>query len=88
VTRAELRDRLWPADFVSFEDGLNIAVRKLRQALNDSAESARLVETIPKRGYRFMAIVEFGQRPALGICAIIDVASNHDRKCDQRDLAC
>jgi hypothetical protein len=49
VTRAELRDCLWPADFVSFDDGLNTAVRKLRQALDDSAESARFVETIPKR---------------------------------------
>ena len=59
VTREELRLRLWPADtFVDFEHGLNTAVKKLRQALDDSAEEPRYVETLPRRGYRFLAPVD------------------------------
>jgi DNA-binding winged helix-turn-helix (wHTH) protein len=58
VTRDELRRKLCPADtFVNFDIGLNSAVRKLRGALNDSAESPRYVETLPRRGYRFIAPV-------------------------------
>ena len=58
VTREELRAELWPADtFVDFEHGLNTAVKKLRQALDDSADTPRFVETLPKRGYRFVAPV-------------------------------
>jgi DNA-binding winged helix-turn-helix (wHTH) protein len=56
VTREELRDRLWPADtFVDFEHGLNAAVKRLRDALGDSADTPRFIETIPRRGYRFIA---------------------------------
>lgn len=56
VAREELRERLWPADtFVEFDDGLNAAVKKLRAALNDSAERPHYIETIPRRGYRFVA---------------------------------
>jgi TolB-like protein/DNA-binding winged helix-turn-helix (wHTH) protein/Tfp pilus assembly protein PilF len=59
VTREELRQKLWPADtFVNFEHGLNAAVKRLRQALNDSADNPRFVETLPRRGYRFLAPVE------------------------------
>jgi DNA-binding winged helix-turn-helix (wHTH) protein len=59
ITREELRQRLWPADtFVDFEHGLNTAVKKLRQALDDSAEEPRYVQTLPKRGYRFLPPVE------------------------------
>jgi DNA-binding winged helix-turn-helix (wHTH) protein len=55
VTREELRERLWPADtFVDFDHSLNTAVKKLRQALNDEAEMPRFIETLPKRGYRFI----------------------------------
>ena len=58
VTREELRQRLWPAEtFVDFEHGLNAAVRRLRDALGDSAEVPRFVETLPRRGYRFIAPV-------------------------------
>jgi len=58
VTRDELRDRLWTADtFVDFEHGLNKAINKVREALGDSAESPRFVETVPRRGYRFIADV-------------------------------
>src|SRR5712671_5299665 len=59
VTREELRARLWPGDtFVDFNHGLNAAVNKLREALSDSADTPRYVETLPRRGYRFIAPVE------------------------------
>jgi DNA-binding winged helix-turn-helix (wHTH) protein len=59
VTREELRERLWPSDtFVDFDHGLNTAVNKLRDVLNDSAASPRYIETLPKRGYRFLAEVK------------------------------
>jgi DNA-binding winged helix-turn-helix (wHTH) protein/TolB-like protein len=59
VTREELRARLWDAStFVDAEAGLNTAVAKLREALGDSAEAPIFIETIPKRGYRFIAAVE------------------------------
>ncbi len=56
VTREELRSRLWPFEsFVDFDHGLNKAINKLREALGDSAESPRFVETLPRRGYRLIA---------------------------------
>jgi Tol biopolymer transport system component/DNA-binding winged helix-turn-helix (wHTH) protein len=59
VTREELRRRLWPhGTFVDFDHGLNSAVNRLREALSDSAEAPRFVETIPRRGYRFLVPVE------------------------------
>src|SRR3569623_1535374 len=59
VTRDELRERLWPANtFVDFNNSLNIAVAKLRDALGDSSEAPRFIETLPRRGYRFIAPVE------------------------------
>ena len=55
ITREELRSRLWPGDtFVDFEGSLRVAVRKLREALDDDAGDPRYIETIPKRGYRFL----------------------------------
>ena len=58
VTREELQQRLWPADtFVDFDHGLNKAINKIREALGDSAESPRFVETVSRRGYRFLAEV-------------------------------
>lgn len=61
VTRDELRRRLWGNQtFVDFERSLNIAVTKLRAALGDSAESPRFIETLPRRGYRFIAPVTVG----------------------------
>jgi TolB-like protein/DNA-binding winged helix-turn-helix (wHTH) protein/Tfp pilus assembly protein PilF len=65
VTREELRRRLWPEDtFVDFETGLNTAVSKLRDALSDSAEKPRYIETIPRRGYRFIVPVERSEIPS------------------------
>jgi eukaryotic-like serine/threonine-protein kinase len=59
VTREELKRHLWAEDtFVDFETGLNTAVSKLRDALSDSAETPRYIETIPRRGYRFISPVE------------------------------
>ena len=59
VTREELQNRLWPAEtFVDFDLGLNTAIRKLRAALGDSAENPRFIETLPKKGYRFICPVE------------------------------
>jgi len=58
VTREQLRQSLWPADtFVDFEHGLNTAVNKVREALRDSANNPRFIETLPRRGYRFIAAV-------------------------------
>jgi hypothetical protein len=55
VTRDELREKLWPADtFVDFEHSLNTAIAKLRRALNDEAENPRFIETLPRRGYRWI----------------------------------
>src|SRR5215467_312545 len=59
VTRQELRQRLWPADtFVDFDTGLNSAIKRLRDVLGDSAEKPRYIETLPRRGYRFIASVD------------------------------
>src|SRR5712691_11257634 len=58
VTREELQKRIWPADtFVDFDHGLYSAVQRLRDALSDNAETPRYVETLPRRGYRFIASV-------------------------------
>lgn len=60
VTREALREKLWPADtFVDFDGGLNAMVRKLRTALDDSADAPRFVETVARHGYRFIAPVEW-----------------------------
>lgn len=55
VTREEIRERLWPATVIDFETGINTCIRQLRDALGDSAESPRYVQTVPRRGYRFLA---------------------------------
>src|ERR1700731_1144707 len=58
VTREELRSRVWSDEsFGDFDQALNIAIGKLRSALGDSAENPRFIETLPKRGYRFIADV-------------------------------
>jgi Tol biopolymer transport system component/DNA-binding winged helix-turn-helix (wHTH) protein len=63
VTREELGERLWPTGtFVDFEHGLNAVVNRLRDTLGDSADQPRFIETVPRRGYRFIALVD-GHRP-------------------------
>jgi TolB-like protein/DNA-binding winged helix-turn-helix (wHTH) protein/Flp pilus assembly protein TadD len=76
VTREELHRKLWPADtFVNFEHGLNAAVKRLRQALNDSADNPRFVETLPRRGYRFIAPIQAvdvsGDIPVANVAAAV-----------------
>jgi DNA-binding winged helix-turn-helix (wHTH) protein len=64
VIREELRERLWPKTIVDFDHGVNKAISKIREALGDSAENPRFIETIASRGYRFLAdvaVVEGGQ---------------------------
>jgi len=63
VTRQEIHQKLWPADtFVGFDHGLNNAINRLREALGDSAETPRFIETLPRKGYRFIGLVsEDGQ---------------------------
>jgi DNA-binding winged helix-turn-helix (wHTH) protein/tetratricopeptide (TPR) repeat protein len=77
VTRDELRKRLWPADtFVDFEDGLNTAVKKLREALGDDAEMPLYIETVPRRGYRFLAEVKQLHAPAQAPVALAEPPSS------------
>jgi Tol biopolymer transport system component/DNA-binding winged helix-turn-helix (wHTH) protein len=64
VTREELQKQLWPADtFVDFERGLNRAINKLREALGDDADAPHFIETLPRRGYRFLAPLETAAPP-------------------------
>jgi DNA-binding winged helix-turn-helix (wHTH) protein len=63
VTREELRQRLWPGDtFVDFDHSLNTAIKKLRQALCETADRPRLIETLPRRGYRFLGAITGADR--------------------------
>ena len=64
VTRDELHERLWPDTHVDFERGLNKAINRLREALGDDADNPRFVETLPQRGYRFLAPVDIAASEA------------------------
>src|SRR5258705_3760644 len=76
VSREELRERLWPSDtFVDFDHGLNNAVMRLREVLGDSSDHPRFIETLPRRGYRFIAPVEL-KNPALDNAALEAAASD------------
>src|ERR1051325_7468917 len=68
VTREELRQRLWPRDtFVDFDHGLNTAMVKLRDVLGDSASKPKFIETLAKRGYRFLGAADvITEQPAAG----------------------
>jgi TolB-like protein/DNA-binding winged helix-turn-helix (wHTH) protein len=67
VTREELQRRLWPQTTVDFDHGLNKAISKIREALGDSAENPRFIETVARRGYRFLAdvVVVHAEQPAI-----------------------
>jgi Tol biopolymer transport system component/DNA-binding winged helix-turn-helix (wHTH) protein len=67
VSREELQKRLWPDTFVDVDHNLNTAINKIREALNDSSEQPRFVETLPRRGYRFIAPVESVQAATPGL---------------------
>jgi len=76
LTRKELQDRLWPADtFVDFEHGVNAAMQTLRRALCDSHKKPRFIETLPRRGYRFIAAVERIQ-PNVAAAAAMGAVAN------------
>jgi DNA-binding winged helix-turn-helix (wHTH) protein/TolB-like protein/Tfp pilus assembly protein PilF len=82
VTRDELRLRLWKADtFVDFEHGVNTAVKKLRQALGDAAESPSFIETLPRRGYRFVGRLDLPVTPgddSDGLAPAVVAPAPHD----------
>lgn len=68
ITRDELRNRLWQTDtFVGFDHGLNSAVLRLRELLGDSSDNPRFVETIPRRGYRFIRARRVASHIAIGL---------------------
>ena len=84
ISRDEMRARLWPAEtFVDFDHGLNSAIRRLRDALGDSAESPTFVETLGRRGYRFVFPVEKSPieppkrndgRESLGLAEVVSIS--------------
>ena len=77
VTRDELQKKIWPADtFVDFDHGLHAAVNRLRAALNDSADHPRYVETVARRGYRFIGRLETPQS-GVAIIAVSQPAPAH-----------
>ena len=66
LTRADIRERIWCNDtFVDFEQGLNFCIRQIREALGDTADAPRFIETLPRRGYRFLLPVETPAAPAV-----------------------
>jgi len=88
VTREELQKRLWPDTFVDVERNLNTAVNKIREVLGDSAESPRFVETLPRRGYRFIGELERRIEPVVGTAAepVMSIRVEPARRSDFRKL--
>ncbi len=83
VTREELRKKIWPADtFVDFEQGLYNAVRRLREALRDSAEKPKLIETLSRRGYRFIGTIDASPRriEALAVLPLENLSRDPDQE--------
>ena len=77
VTREELRSRIWPNEsFGDFDQAVNVAIAKLRVALGDSADNPRYIETLPRRGYRFIAGVDVVNRPTTKLELLPEVASS------------
>jgi DNA-binding winged helix-turn-helix (wHTH) protein len=77
VTREELQKRLWPDTFVDVDHNLNTAINKIREVLGDSAEMPRFVETLPRRGYRFIGKLE---RPVPAVIAVEPGRDWHSRR--------
>src|SRR5262249_35944376 len=81
ITREELARRLWGTEtFVDFDRGLNKAVNHLREALTDSAEQPRFIETLPRKGYRFIAQVSYAGDDAGDVAAHADTARSKFRR--------
>ena len=88
VGREELQKKLWPADtFVDFDHGLNKAINKIREALGDSAENPRFVETVARRGYRFIADVRVADAPPVRSPELATLAHPAADARDRQDLA-
>ena len=81
VTRDELQKRLWPDTFVDVDHNLNTAINKIRDVLGDSAENPRFVETLPRRGYRFIGEVA---RPVEPVVPVVTVEPNRGSRPRQR----
>jgi len=80
VSREELRRRMWPADtYVDFERGINVAMVKVRDALGDSAENPKFIETVAKKGYRFLVPVDVVARPVGPPGATVDTDAEKQR---------
>jgi TolB-like protein/DNA-binding winged helix-turn-helix (wHTH) protein/tetratricopeptide (TPR) repeat protein len=85
VTREELRKKLWPEDtFVDFDPSLNAAVKRLRSALGDSAETPRFIETLARRGYRFLAPVDAQSGAPVEVPVAVPVALPPPRRAFRR----
>src|SRR5271157_3674228 len=81
LSREDLRKKLWPeGTFVDFDGSLNTALMKLRAALNDNAENPIFIETVPRRGYRFIAPIEIAKLDAPGWMTAIRIESEEDRE--------
>src|SRR5277367_323800 len=82
VTRQQLQARLWPADtYVGFDEGLNTAIRKLRAAFGDTADNPRFIETVPRRGYRFIApVTKHETEPAVSASPPTPIASPESKR--------
>src|SRR5438552_2104482 len=71
ISREELQRRIWPSDtFVDFDHGVNNAIKRLREALGDTAETPRYIETLPRRGYRFIGTIKADPQDVEGIRSI------------------
>ncbi|HKV76961.1 MAG TPA: winged helix-turn-helix domain-containing protein [Candidatus Sulfotelmatobacter sp.] len=78
IPREELKRQLWPSDtFVDFDVSLNKAVNRLREALGDSAENPRFIETLPRKGYRFIGVIGNGASPTVTESAVLQATDNH-----------
>src|SRR5437879_3358194 len=83
VTREELRNQIWPSDtFVDFDHGINNAIKRLREALGDTAETPLYIETLPRRGYRFIGNIEPVAQPVSGHIHSIAVLPLENLSCD------
>jgi TolB-like protein/Tfp pilus assembly protein PilF len=84
VSREELRNKVWPADtFVDFDKGLNTAINKIREALGDSADNPRFIETIPRHGYRLMksfAVAMPDDAPSVAVLPFLNLSSDPENE--------
>src|SRR6185295_17966736 len=88
VTREDLRSRIWPNEsFGDFDQAVNVAIAKLRGALGDSADNPRFIETLPRRGYRFIAEVAVVNRPTSKLELLPEVAPSQAEERAQIEAA-